>query len=165
MSQPPLAKPLAKPQAQPRRGSRGGARRGGHAGDALSLPLRPSGCDPPRRQRVRVQGGDIVRGDGQSGASIYGGFFADEGFEAKHGEPGLLGMANQGRDTNRSQFYITTSACPHLDGRHVVFGKVLEGMDHVRKVEALQTASGSERPSVAVSISDCGELQQSVPVH
>ena len=111
-----------------------------------------------------IQGGDITRGDGVGGESIYGGFFADEGFEAKHGEPGLLGMANQGRDTNRSQFYITTSACPHLDGRHVVFGKVLEGMDHVRKVEALQTASGSERPSVVVSISDCGELQQSVPV-
>ena len=111
-----------------------------------------------------IQGGDITRGDGVGGESIYGGFFADEGFEAKHGEPGLLGMANQGRDTNRSQFYITTSACPHLDGRHVVFGKVLEGMDHVRKVEALQTSSGSERPSVVVSISDCGELQQSVPV-
>ena len=106
---------------------------------------------------MMIQGGDIVRGDGVSGESIYGGFFADEGFETKHSEAGLLCMANQGRDTNRSQFYITTAALPHLDGRHVVFGKVVQGMDAVKRIEAFPTVG--EKPSVAITIADCGELE------
>ena len=73
-------------------------------------------------------------------------------------QAGLLCMANQGCDTNRSQFYITTAACPHLDGRHVVFGKVLSGMETVRRIEAAPAVD--EKPSQAITISDCGEVAQ-----
>ena len=104
-----------------------------------------------------VQGGDFVCADGSGGASIYGAHFADEGFETKHVEPGLLCMANCGRDTNASQFYITTAAAPHLDARHVVFGRVLSGMETIRAIEALPTETGSDKPAVAVVIDDCGE--------
>lgn len=121
-------------------------------------PLRYKGSPIHRVvEGMCIQGGDIVRGSGVGGESIYGGFFADEGFETKHTEAGLLCMANQGRDTNRSQFYITTGPAPHLDGRHVVFGKVVEGMDVVRRIEAVPTTG--ERPNLPVTISDCGELE------
>ncbi len=103
------------------------------------------------------QGGDFTAGNGTGGESIYGSKFDDESFRVKHTRPGLLSMANAGPNTNGSQFFITVAATPHLDGRHCVFGEVIEGMDVVRKVEAVGASSGT--PSKEVLITDCGELQ------
>lgn len=104
-----------------------------------------------------LQGGDITAGNGTGGESIYGSTFADEDFSLRHERPGMLSMANRGPNTNGSQFFITTVPTPWLDGRHVVFGRVVEGMDVVRKVEALGSQSG--RTLRAVSILDSGELK------
>jgi peptidylprolyl isomerase len=104
-----------------------------------------------------LQGGDFTRGDGTGGESIYGAKFADENFMYVHDAPGLLSMANAGPNTNGSQFFITTVPTPHLDGRHVVFGRVVEGMDVVKKLEALGNFTG--RTKGRIVIANCGKVQ------
>jgi peptidyl-prolyl isomerase D len=105
------------------------------------------------------QGGDFTLGNGIGGESIYGEKFEDEDFSMKHDRPGLLSMANAGPNTNGSQFFITTVPTPHLDGKHVVFGKVIKGMDTVRAMEALPTGA-NDVPSSQVKIEDCGTLKE-----
>lgn len=106
-----------------------------------------------------VQGGDISAGDGTGGESIYGLNFEDENFVLKHERKGMLSMANAGPNTNGSQFFITTTRTSHLDGKHVVFGKVLKGMGVVRSIEHASVGDG-DRPTVDVIIADCGELPE-----
>lgn len=102
------------------------------------------------------QGGDFTQGNGRGGESIYGAKFADENFTHKHTVPGTLSMANAGPNTNGSQFFICTVQTPWLDGRHVVFGRVLEGMDIIRKMEAVGSQGG--QTSQPVTIADSGQL-------
>ncbi|CAF2376730.1 unnamed protein product [Rotaria sp. Silwood2] len=105
-----------------------------------------------------LQGGDFERHNGTGGRSIYGGKFEDENFQIKHTKEGLLSMANAGNNTNGSQFFITTVATPWLDSKHVVFGEVMDGMDIVRKIEALGSQSG--KPQKRITIASCGELDR-----
>jgi len=97
-----------------------------------------------------LQGGDFTRGDGRGGYSIYGDKFNDEAFTHKHDKPGLLSMANSGKHTNGSQFFVTTIPTPWLDGKHVVFGEVVEGIEVVNKVESYGTPSGQTKAKIAI---------------
>ena len=103
-----------------------------------------------------LQGGDFTRGNGTGGESIYGEKFRDENFKLKHTGMGCLSMANAGKHTNGSQFFICTAKTPHLNGKHVVFGKVVEGLDVIKKIERRGSASGKTKGKIVIENS--GEL-------
>lgn len=103
------------------------------------------------------QGGDFTAHNGTGGKSIYGQKFDDENFILKHTGPGILSMANAGPNSNGSQFFICTVKTTWLDDRHVVFGKVIDGLDVVKKMEQMGSQSG--KTSKKIVISDCGQLQ------
>uniref|UniRef100_A0A8C5AZU7 Peptidyl-prolyl cis-trans isomerase n=1 Tax=Gadus morhua TaxID=8049 RepID=A0A8C5AZU7_GADMO len=102
------------------------------------------------------QGGDFTNHNGTGGKSIYGNKFADENFNLTHDRAGILSMANAGPNTNGSQFFICTAITSWLDGKHVVFGSVVEGMDVIKTVERYGSQSGST--SGKITVSDCGQL-------
>lgn len=106
-----------------------------------------------------IQGGDFLHNDGTGRVSIYGDHFADENFSLSHSTPGLLSMANSGPNTNGCQFFITCAPCTHLDGKHVIFGKLLdeESLRLVRKIENINCESNNF-PKLVVIITECGEL-------
>jgi peptidylprolyl isomerase len=107
-----------------------------------------------------IQGGDFTNHNGTGGCSIYGMKFRDELFTGKagnHKQEGMLSMANAGPNTNGSQFFITTVACPWLNGKHVVFGQVLEGIDVVRKIETYGSPTGA--PTSTIRVTDCGVVR------
>ena len=103
-----------------------------------------------------AQGGDITRGNGTGGMSIYGPNFPDENMKVKHIQRGMLSMANAGKNTNSSQFFITFAPCEWLDGNHCVFGEMTEGEDILKQIEASGTRSG--QPTSKIVIEDCGEV-------
>lgn len=107
-----------------------------------------------------LQGGDFIKGDGTGRQSIYGDHFADENFNLKHKGPGILSMANSGPNTNGCQFFITCAKTEWLDGKHVVFGKVIdeESLFVVRKIEQVPTSGQGNTPKLPIVIAECGEL-------
>ncbi|KAG8777178.1 peptidyl-prolyl cis-trans isomerase cpr6 [Serendipita sp. 401] len=128
-------------------------------------PLHFKGCTFHRVIKgFMCQGGDFTEGNGTGGESIYGPNFEDEAFldDYKHNKPFLLSMANAGKDTNSSQFFITTVPTPHLDGRHVIFGQVVKGKSIVREIENTKTTAG-DVPVIPIAIADCGQLSPDDP--
>ncbi|KAK5160908.1 Peptidyl-prolyl cis-trans isomerase H [Oleoguttula sp. CCFEE 6159] len=118
---------------------------------------RPQGYKGTQIKDFMIQGGDFLNGDGTGSASIYGTkSFADENFTLGHDSAGLLSMANSGPNTNGCQFFITTVPTNFLDNKHVVFGRVVDGMDVVRKIENVRTTR--EKPNQDVVVSMCGEM-------
>ena len=102
------------------------------------------------------QGGDFTHRNGRGGKSIYGQRFADENFKLAHAGAGVLSMANCGRNTNGSQFFLCTTVTTHLNGKHCVFGQIIKGYDVVKAVESVGSMSGST--SCKIEVVDCGEL-------
>ncbi|KAJ8970357.1 hypothetical protein NQ314_001268 [Rhamnusium bicolor] len=109
-----------------------------------------------------VQGGDIINGTGTSGESIFGEYFEDEYCDIKHTEEGMVGMANNGPNTNHSQFYITTVPCSHLDDRNIIVGQVVKGLNIVVEMADI-IRDENDRPLEAISIEDCGEFETGEP--
>ncbi|KAL7125318.1 hypothetical protein ABFS83_14G109500 [Erythranthe nasuta] len=129
-------------------------------GKEVGVPMHYKGsCFHRVVKGFMVQGGDTSSGHGRGGESIYGLRFDDENFELKHERKGTLSMANTGPNSNGSQFFITTTRTSHLDGKHVVFGRVIKGMGVVRSIEHLPVGE-EDFPTVPVSISDCGEIPE-----
>ncbi|KAI0020754.1 putative U-snRNP-associated cyclophilin [Xylariomycetidae sp. FL0641] len=133
-------------------------------GESKNSRGQPQGYKGSKFHRIisgfMLQGGDFLNGDGTGSTCIYGTkAFADENFVLKHTEKGLLSMANSGPNTNGSQFFVTTVPTPHLDGKHVVFGKVFKGLDVVEKMEKTKTGRrGRDVPDMDVVIAECGEM-------
>jgi cyclophilin family peptidyl-prolyl cis-trans isomerase len=107
--------------------------------------------------KLMLHGGDITKHDGTGGCSIYGPTFNDEGFKYYH-SIGALSMANKGPNTNGSQFFITTATSPHLDQKHVVFGKLVDGLELLKEIESYGTSTG--KPTKEIMISHCGQLDK-----
>jgi len=121
------------------------------------VPIGYKGCSFHRVIKdFMIQGGDFVKGDGTGRVSIYGPQFPDESFDLKHTSAGLLSMANSGPNTNGCQFFITCGAADWLDGKHVVFGRVIDGMKVVRMIEGV-AAGPMSKPKIPCVITQCGE--------
>jgi cyclophilin family peptidyl-prolyl cis-trans isomerase len=109
-----------------------------------------------------MQGGDFTRFNGTGGESIYGTKFPDENFKLRHTVKGLLSMANAGKNTNGSQFFVTFTQTPHLDGKHVVFGRVEKGYDICERIEKLR-CNREDLPNEKVVVVECGEIKPQAP--
>ncbi|KAJ1983070.1 hypothetical protein H4R34_001492 [Dimargaris verticillata] len=132
-------------------------------GETSKLPLHYKGSIFHRVIKgFMIQGGDFVRRNGSGGESIYGPTFADESLRLKHDTHGLLSMANRGPNTNSSQFFITVRPTPHLDNKHVVFGRVIHGYDIIEQLETV-AVDDKDRPTGIVMIAHCGELELRLP--